>query len=166
MKFERYGIGLAKGLSVTLKTFFRHPITTQYPKQKLHTSRRIRGNEHVWDEIKCTGCGSCAKACPQGAIRIQTSTNMVDNKYEVENYEIDTGYCIHCGLCIEACPYGALYMGYSYECARYRRGELIHNKEEMALKDKRPSGYFYPEVAAELPEQTLLVEKIVEDKWE
>jgi hypothetical protein len=57
-------------------------------------------------------------------------------------------------------------MGYEYECARYRRGELIHNKKDMALKDKQPSGYFYPEVAAELPEQTLLVEKIVEDKWE
>jgi NADH-quinone oxidoreductase subunit I len=162
LKFERYGIGIAKGLTVTLKTLFRHPTVSQYPEQRLHTSRRIRGNEHVWDKNKCTGCGTCAKACPQGVIKIVTSTNMVDNKYEVEKYEIDTGYCIHCGLCVEACPYGALYMGYAYECAKYRRSELIHNKEDMALAEKQPSGYFYPEVAAQLPEQTLLIDKIIE----
>ena len=160
MKFERYGKGLAKGLRVTIKHLFRHPITTQYPEQRLNTSRRIRGNELIWDQVKCTGCGTCVKTCPQGAIEIVTSTNLVENKYLVEQYQVDTGYCIQCGLCVEVCPFEALYLGYSYERAKYRRGDLVQTKEMMLESAGRPvSGYFYPDRAAKLPRQTLLVER-------
>ncbi len=163
MKFERYGKGLAKGLRVTIKHLLRHPITTQYPEQRLNTSRRIRGNELIWDKVKCTGCGSCVKACPQGAIEIVTSTNLVENKYIVEKYQVDTGYCIQCGLCVEVCPFKALYMGYSYERAKYRRSELVQTKEMMLpSEERRRSAYMHPELAGELPRQTLLVERIIE----
>jgi len=163
LKFERYGKGLAKGLRVTIRHLLRHPVTTQYPEQRLNTSRRIRGNELIWDNVKCTGCGTCAKTCPQGAIEIVTSANPVENKYIVEEYQVDTGYCIQCGLCVEVCPFEALYMGYSYERAKYRRGELVQTKEMMLESADRPaSGYFYPDLAVKLPRQTLLVEKIVE----
>jgi len=163
LKFERYGIGIAKGLSVTIRHLFRHPITVQYPEQRLNTSRRIRGNELIWDQEKCTGCGSCAKTCPQGVIEIVTSTELVENKYAVEKYQIDSGYCIQCGLCVEVCPFEALFMGYSYERAKYRRGELVQTKEIMLESPDRPaSGYFYPEIAEELPRQTLLLERITE----
>ncbi len=158
MKFERYGKGIVKGLMVTIKHLFRHPITTQYPEQRLNTSRRIRGNELIWDNIKCTGCVTCAKACPQGAIQILTSANPEENKYKVEKYEIDTGYCIQCGLCVEVCPFEAIYMGYSYERAKYRRGELVQSDEMLLVSaERQPSGYMYPEIAAKLPEQTLLL---------
>ena len=163
MKFERYGIGIAKGLSVTIRHLLRHPVTVQYPEQRLNTSRRIRGNELIWNQKKCTGCGTCAKSCPMGVIKIVTSVNPVENKYAVDKYQIDTGYCIQCGLCVEACPYEALFMGYSYERAQYRRDDLVQDKEEMMLESgKQPSGYFYPEIAATLPRQTLLVERITE----
>ena len=160
MKFERYGKGIGKGLTVTIRHLFRHPITTQYPEQRLNTSRRIRGNELIWDNTKCTGCDTCAKTCPQGAIKIVTSTNLVENKYVVEKYEVDTGYCIQCGLCVEACPYEALYMGYAYERAKYRRSNLVQT-DEMLLEsaERQVSGYFYPGLADKLPEQTLLVER-------
>jgi NADH-quinone oxidoreductase chain I len=160
LKFERYGKGIAKGLTVTIRHLFRHPITTQYPEQRLTTSRRIRGNELIWDNIKCTGCATCAKACPQGAILIVTAVNLVENKYAVEKYEVDTGYCIQCGLCVEACPYQAIYMGYAYERAKYRRGELVQTDEMLlASEERRPSGYMYPNIAAELPKQTLLIDR-------
>ncbi len=164
MKFERYGIGIAKGLTVTIRHLLRHPTVNQYPEQRLNTSRRIRGNELVWDRKKCTGCATCAKTCPQGVIEIVTSTNLGENKYVVEKYQVDTGYCIQCGLCVESCPYEALFMGYAYERAKYRRNELVQNKEDMMLEsgEKQPSGYFYPEIAAKLPRQTLLVERITE----
>jgi len=160
LKFERYGIGIAKGLTVTISHLFRHPITTQYPEQRLNTSRRIRGNELIWRQEKCTGCGTCAKTCPQGAIEIVTSTDLVANKYVVEKYEVDTGYCIQCGLCVEACPYEALFMGYAYERAKYQRGKLVQTREMMLESpDRQASGYFYPELAAKLPKQTLLVDR-------
>jgi len=160
LKFERYGLGLAKGLTVTIKHLFRHPVTTQYPEQRLHVSRRSRGNELVWDKEKCTGCGTCSKTCPQGAIRIITSAKIDENKYMVETFEVDTGYCISCGLCVEACPFEALYMGYAYERAKYRRDELIQTKEIMLeTPDRQISGYFYPDRAAKLPKQTLLIDR-------
>ena len=150
---------------MTITHLFRHPITAQYPEQRLNTSRRIRGNELIWDNIKCTGCSTCAKSCPQGAIKIITSVNPEENKYTVEKIDVDTGYCIQCGLCVEVCPYGALFMGYAYERAQYRRNDLVQiNEGLLASAEKRPSGYMHPDIAKELPRQTLLVERINEDK--
>jgi formate hydrogenlyase subunit 6/NADH:ubiquinone oxidoreductase subunit I len=143
----------------------RHPTVSQYPEQRLNVSRRIRGNELVWSREKCTGCGTCAKTCPQGVIQIVTSTIPEDNKYYVERYLVDKGYCIQCGLCVEACPYDALFLGYSYERARYRRGELIEEGDDMLESAQRPaSGYYHPEIAEKLPRQTLLIERITEKK--
>ncbi len=165
MKFERSGIGIIKGLTVTIKYLLRRPVTVQYPEQRLNPSRRIRGNELIWSQERCTGCCTCAKACHIGAIRIITAANPVANKYEVETYRVDTGYCIHCGLCVEACPFDALYMGNAYERARYRREDLVQAKETMReIPERAVSGYFHPERAAKLPRQTLLVERITEEK--
>jgi formate hydrogenlyase subunit 6/NADH:ubiquinone oxidoreductase subunit I len=76
---------------------------------------------------------------------------------------VDSGYCIQCGLCVEACPFDALFLGYSYERAKYRRGDLVQSNDMLLETPQRPaSGYFHPEVAGKLPRQTLLVEKIVE----
>jgi formate hydrogenlyase subunit 6/NADH:ubiquinone oxidoreductase subunit I len=163
--FERYGIGIIKGMTVTIQHLLRHPTVNQYPEQRLNVSRRIRGNELIWSRERCTGCCTCAKACPQGAIEIVTATNAADNKYDVTTYRVDTGYCIQCGLCVEACPYDALFMGYSYERARYRRGDVVQENDALAESTKRPaSGYYHPEIASKLPKQTLLVEKITEKR--
>jgi len=160
LKFEHYGIGIAKGMALTLKHLFRHPITTQYPEERLTVSRRIRGNELVWDRERCTGCATCAKSCPQGAIQIITSVNTEENKYVVEKFEVDNGHCIFCGLCVESCPYEALFMSYDYERARYRRQELVLAKEGLLLSGrKQPSGYARPKVEVTLPKQTLLLDR-------
>ncbi len=146
-------------MAVVFGHFLRRPITTQYPEERLITSRRSRGNELIWDEVKCTGCATCAKSCPQGAIIIETSVNQQENTYKVEKYEVDNGYCIQCGLCVEACPFQALFLGYTYERAKYRRGELVMRDKELLTSKERPaSGYMYPEIAARLPAQSLLVE--------
>jgi NAD(P)H-quinone oxidoreductase subunit I len=48
LKFERYGIGIIKGMVVTIRHMLRHPTVNQYPEQRLNVSRRIRGNELIW----------------------------------------------------------------------------------------------------------------------
>jgi formate hydrogenlyase subunit 6/NADH:ubiquinone oxidoreductase subunit I len=165
LKFERFGLGIIKGMIVTIKHNLRHPTVSQFPEQKLNFSRRFRGHELIWSRTKCTGCGTCAKACPQGAIQIVTSTDQVNNKYEVETYRVDIGYCIQCGLCVEACPYDAVFLGYSYEKATYRRGDLVQINDMLLESPEKPaSGYFHPEIAEKLPKQTLLIDKIVEKR--
>jgi formate hydrogenlyase subunit 6/NADH:ubiquinone oxidoreductase subunit I len=159
---QRYGTGIAKGLAVTIKHLFRHPVTVQYPEERLNPAKRIRGNELIWNSAKCTACTNCAKTCPQGAIRLDTGVDPANpGKPIVSNFTVDTGYCIFCGLCVGACRFNALFMGYAFERARYQRGELIQSNEGLqASPERRMSAYMHPELEEGLPAQTLLLERL------
>jgi formate hydrogenlyase subunit 6/NADH:ubiquinone oxidoreductase subunit I len=49
-----------------------------------------------------------------------------------------------------------MFMGRDYERASYRREQLVVSKEQFAAAEKRRSAYFYPDLEAEMPAQTLL----------
>jgi pyruvate formate lyase activating enzyme len=50
----------------------------------------------MFQKEQCIGCGACAKACAQGAVRMDTDAR------------IDHSKCIGCGECSGVCPTGAL----------------------------------------------------------
>jgi MinD superfamily P-loop ATPase len=52
----------------------------------------------VIDEEKCNGCGLCAKACAEGAIKI------ISGKAKL----ISETYCDGLGVCIGHCPQNAI----------------------------------------------------------
>ena len=82
-----------------------------------------------------------------------------DLTYKPEKWQLKGGQCIYCGLCVEACPFDALFMGYEYERNTYRVADQTLEKEELVTPDKRrASGYMHPEIARELPEQSLLLD--------
>jgi len=83
-----------------------------------------------------------------------------DLKYEVEQYRLNGGLCIYCGLCVESCPFDALHMGYQYERFSYRLREQMLDKEDLLTPEKvKPSAYYHPELADDLPPQTLLIDR-------
>lgn len=137
-----YGVGILKGMAVVLRHLFRRPITRQYPEEPTPLAPRFRGYDFAWVEERCTGCATCAKACPHGCIEIVTHPKE-DGRYSIDLFDIDVGKCMVCGLCVEACPYDALFMGRGFELARYQRWDLVVHKEEIA---GRPllSAYYRP----------------------
>ncbi len=48
------------------------------------------------DPSKCTGCGSCAEACPLECIKVD------------EVAVVDENECTECGTCVDECPEGAI----------------------------------------------------------
>ncbi len=67
------GKGIASGMAVTIRNLFRRPVTSRYPEQRETISRRSRGNDLIWQEERCSGCSTCARTCPLGAIHIRTT---------------------------------------------------------------------------------------------
>ena len=145
-----YGIGMAKGLMVTLKNLTKRPFTVQYPEERLKQHPRFRGEEFAWYEERCTGCASCAKYCPLGIIKIVTDPSETavakGDKYRLEVFDIELARCMFCGLCVEACPYDALFMGSGFEQGRYSRKEMVSGIDQLRQAEKHPSTFFRPQL--------------------
>jgi NADH:ubiquinone oxidoreductase subunit E len=62
------GLGIAKGMALTLRRFFEPKVTVQYPEQTPQIPPRHRGRlQLLYDEygaLKCETCFQCAMACP------------------------------------------------------------------------------------------------------
>lgn len=72
------------------------------------TVQASRANPAI-DPGRCTDCGACLRACPEGAIGRQ-------RKAELVQYVVDHARCrLHrgrsCELCLQACPAGAISSG-------------------------------------------------------
>jgi NADH:ubiquinone oxidoreductase subunit E len=62
------GLGIAKGMALTMRRFFAPRATIQYPETRPDVAVRFRGRlQLLYDElgnIKCETCFQCAQACP------------------------------------------------------------------------------------------------------
>ena len=83
-------------------------VTTNYPEVAPTLPKGYRG--HLFNEIsKCTGCKSCARACPIDCFQIETELSE-GTKLHISRFDIDLSKCIYCGLCENACPHDCLHM--------------------------------------------------------
>ena len=73
------------------------------------------------DQEKCTGCGECIPACPEGAIQ------MIDGKARL----VSDLHCDGLGACIGDCPFGAI-------TTEFREAEPYN--EQIVLKNILPQG--------------------------
>ena len=124
-----YGFGLLKGLRMTLRHFFKPPITVQFPEEVRNFPGRAR-TSLLWFDERCTGCSTCAQACPDGCILVATEPRE-DGSLNKVRYEIDFRICMYCGLCTEACPYEAIQPGGTFRDAVYFFDDMYHDKYEL-----------------------------------
>jgi ferredoxin len=62
------GLGLVKGMALTLRRFFEPKATIRYPEVPADQSPKFRGRLQLlydeWGTLKCETCFQCAQACP------------------------------------------------------------------------------------------------------
>lgn len=132
-------LSLFTGMGVTLSYLLqpKRIITEQYPENRatLKMHPRYRGmvtmpHDENGDH-KCTACGLCERACPNGTISVLTTRSLSGQKV-LGRYIYRFSQCTLCGLCIEACPYDAIRMSPAYETATIDKPalDLILNKKE------------------------------------
>lgn len=139
---------LLTGMRVTAQYFFTpwRNVTQQYPENRatLKIAERFRGevvmphNEN--NEHRCTACGLCELACPNGTIEIISKSIITEDgkkKRAIDKHIYHLGMCTFCNLCIRACPTTAIVMDQTFEHAVWDRTELtkVLNKPGSKLME-------------------------------
>jgi NADH-quinone oxidoreductase subunit I len=132
------GLGLVKGLIVTLKHLLSRSITQEYPHEKPDLPPRTRGVIALKPE-NCTVCWKCSRECPDWCIYIEShkethepaSGGRARSAKVLDRFAIDYALCMYCGICVEVCPFDALFWSPEFEYATYSIQELTHEKEKL-----------------------------------
>jgi NADH-quinone oxidoreductase subunit I len=132
------GVGLIKGLGVTLRTMTRPAATRQYPHVKPDLPARTRGVIALIEE-NCTVCMLCARECPDWCIYIDSHKEQVAPKEGgrartrniLDRFAIDFALCMYCGICVEVCPFDALHWSPEFEYATSQIEQLTHEMDTL-----------------------------------
>src|SRR5207245_905176 len=133
------GVGLIKGLGVTLKHLLQPPITQQYPDEKPNLPPRTRG-VIARKEENCTVCYLADRECPDWCIYIDahkethppaSGAGRGRSVKVLDRFAIDYALCMYCGICVEVCPFDALFWAPDFEYAEYDIVEMTHEKERL-----------------------------------
>ena len=119
---KRYAINDGPGIRITL--FMKGcPLSCVW----CHNPEGIRnGKDKLYTAKKCLGCGTCLKACPNGALTLAPEGIITDKQK-----------CVLCGRCAEECPAMAIEISGTEYTAEY----LIHEIEkEIPFMDQSGGG--------------------------
>lgn len=142
-----FGMGVIKGLMVTLKNFFTSYFmpadkggifTVEYPEKRLPQKENYRNFPFlIYDNepanLRCVACDICAKECPPKCIYIVREFDK-DGKplKRPAVFDIDFTVCMNCGICEEACPFDAIFMDHDFEIAdQERHGNLLYHRDDL-----------------------------------
>ena len=132
------GVGLLKGLFVTLKHMLQPSITQEYPDEKPDLPARTRGVIGL-KQANCTVCYKCSRECPDWCIYIDAhkeahepaSGGRARSVKVLDRFAIDYALCMYCGICVEVCPFDALFWSPEFEYSTYSIVDLVHEKEKL-----------------------------------
>jgi len=140
---------LITGLFITLKTFFRKPVTVQYPREKVTLYPSFRGRHALvrdpeTGDARCVACLKCVQVCPSRCIEVKYEVDEETGARKMLSYTIEALRCIYCGYCEEVCPVGAIVLTEWFEYSSRSREGLIFDKERL-LKNWDQFVEKYPE---------------------
>jgi len=131
--------GAAKALNITLKNFFRSPVTVGIRAHETRSKRykasfALVHDEH--DEEACIGCKMCAKICPSEVITVVPAgraESPVTGKKRgyCEDFVLDLQACIYCELCVQVCPTDAIVMLRVQEPPGFTREDLVLTMDKL-----------------------------------
>jgi NADH-quinone oxidoreductase subunit I len=167
------GVGLLKGLAVTVKHLFKRPVTQMYPHERPVLAPRTRGVIALMDE-NCTVCMLCSRECPDWCIYIDSHKETVPPAKEggrartrnvLDRFAIDFSLCMYCGICVEVCPFDALWWSPEFEYAEYEMPRLIHEMDKLrAWADTVPPPPALDDGALTVPEVAAAIEKVEKER--
>ena len=112
------------------KNLFKKPMTVMFPEEVVEIPERNRGRHHL-DIDNCISCGSCAKICPNRAIRMIEAPPDFKEKYPKTYPQVDLGKCCFCALCEDVCPKDALTLTTNVFLATFEKEDTYVNPIEV-----------------------------------
>ena len=158
------GLGVLRGMGVTLKTFIgTYPwgrmllralgtpatnglVTVQYPDVKQEHHERFRYfpfliYDTTPDDLRCVACKICEQECPPQCIHIvgpakdeQGRPLKAHGRTYPVKFDIDVSICMSCRICVDVCPFDAIEMDNQYELADTDRWGHMVYDQQQLLK--------------------------------
>ena len=139
--------GVVRALGVTLRNFWRRPMTLRYPDQKRPLPRQWRGGSFALTldpktgEENCIGCRLCENICPSQIIAVtlrkgEARQNGIGATY-ADRFTLDYQACMQCELCVQVCPTDAIVMTRALHPVCRDRDGLFLSKERLFDNGRR-----------------------------
>jgi NADH-quinone oxidoreductase chain I len=135
--------GLLQGMGITMKYFFKKPVTVIYPKERI-PMKRFKGpiafvkSEKTGDHL-CIACNACIKTCPSRCMSLAAQKSATDGKRVLTDFTVNYTLCSLCSLCIDVCPTDALkHDDPNYDMVKLTQKELVMDLLEPFRQEKTP----------------------------
>jgi NADH-quinone oxidoreductase subunit I len=131
---------VARAMGITLRNFFRRPVTVMYPDTPRPYPDRFRGllalvYEADTGEEACIGCRLCEYICPPQVIKVEMLKT--EKRNYAKTFTLELYACEFCELCVQVCPTDAIIMLKTFDLATSDRREMLLDKDRLHALGRR-----------------------------
>ena len=125
---------VGRAMGVTLRNFFRAPVTLRYPDVQRAYPDRFRGilaltYDGETGEENCIGCQLCEYICPPQVIKVEMLK--AEKRNFAKTFTLELYACEFCELCVQVCPTDAIIMLKTFDLATADRRQLLLDKDRL-----------------------------------